>query len=173
MPYAGAAGVDTNTRVCLGSRLEATSDKPDPGTLAQASARSPAVNAIWPRRKLGEIVRMKSQPVILDHTTISSFFCVPLHVAAGKLGISRTAMKTACRKLGIRKWPYREAKIRAAIERAPDRHCEAAPWPRSPSGQMQALPRWKCARLSNLASPWLLDAANDGVARSQRLSSGV
>jgi hypothetical protein len=30
----------------------------------------------------------------------------PLHMAADKLGISATALKGACRKLGISRWPY-------------------------------------------------------------------
>ena len=30
----------------------------------------------------------------------------PLHMAADKLGISATALKCACRKLGISRWPY-------------------------------------------------------------------
>jgi hypothetical protein len=34
----------------------------------------------------------------------TGFFSIPLHKAAVKLGISRTAMKAACRKLGICKW---------------------------------------------------------------------
>jgi len=45
--------------------------------------------------------------VVLNEKTLQELFTLPLHEAAVKLGISATAMKSACRKLGIKKWPYR------------------------------------------------------------------
>lgn len=37
-------------------------------------------------------------------------FGMPLHAASKHLGICATAIKKVCRKLGIKKWPYREIK---------------------------------------------------------------
>ena len=73
---------------------------------AEREARG-SVNTIFPRRKQGQHARINSQPVILNEATLSQLFTLPLHKAAVKLGISATAMKSACRKLGIKKWPYR------------------------------------------------------------------
>ncbi|KAJ1467669.1 hypothetical protein T484DRAFT_2335199 [Baffinella frigidus] len=36
------------------------------------------------------------------------YFQMPLHLAAKRLGLCQTAIKKACRKLGINKWPYKE-----------------------------------------------------------------
>jgi len=66
-----------------------------------------SVNTIFPRRKAGQHARLNSKPVVLNETTLRKLFALPLHEAATTLGISATAMKSACRKLGIKKWPYR------------------------------------------------------------------
>eukprot|EP00802_Teleaulax_amphioxeia_P014677 Tamp_14750.p1 GENE.Tamp_14750~~Tamp_14750.p1 ORF type:complete len:443 (+),score=85.01 Tamp_14750:169-1329(+) len=70
-----------------------------------------SVNTIFPRRKQGQHARTNSQPVVLNEATLSQLFTLPLHKAAVKLGISATAMKSACRKLGIKKWPYRALSV--------------------------------------------------------------
>lgn len=74
------------------------------------------VNTIFPRRKQGQHARINSQPVVLDEATLSQLFTLPLHKAAVKLGISATAMKSACRKLGIKKWPYRALGVAAKAQ---------------------------------------------------------
>lgn len=61
----------------------------------------------FPRRKAGEDMRTTSAPVLLNKSCIEKLFHLSLQGAASKLGISRTAMKSACRKLGIQKWPHR------------------------------------------------------------------
>lgn len=66
-----------------------------------------SMNTIFPRRKAGQHARLNSKPVVLNETTLRKLFALPLHEAATTLGISATAMKSACRKLGIKKWPYR------------------------------------------------------------------
>ena len=70
-----------------------------------------SVNTIFPRRKQGQHTRTNSQPVVLNEATLSQLFTLPLHKAAMNLGISATAMKSACRKLGIKKWPYRSLNV--------------------------------------------------------------
>ena len=74
------------------------------------------VNTIFPRRKQGQHARINSQPVVLDEAALSQLFTLPLHKAAVKLGISATAMKSACRKLGIKKWPYRALGVAAKAQ---------------------------------------------------------
>eukprot|EP00960_Hanusia_phi_P029555 748020-Hanusia_phi.AAC.2 len=57
-------------------------------------------NTIFPRRKAGQQTRVNSKPVVLNEKTLQQFFSLPLHEAAYKLGISATAMKSACRYQG-------------------------------------------------------------------------
>ncbi|KAJ1481336.1 hypothetical protein T484DRAFT_1899593, partial [Baffinella frigidus] len=70
-------------------------------------AKVKGVNKIIPRRKAGQRERTSTQPVVLDEETLTKLFSIPLHQAAASLGISATALKSACRKLGVHKWPFR------------------------------------------------------------------
>ena len=40
---------------------------------------------------------------------LETVFHMPLHKACKALGVCATAMKRVCRKLGVKKWPYRDA----------------------------------------------------------------
>jgi len=77
--------------------------------LCAADDGADSKNTIFPRRKAGEQTRVNSKPVVLNDTILRQLFTLPLHEAAVRLGISATAMKSACRKLGIKKWPYRSS----------------------------------------------------------------
>ena len=88
------------------SASESEAEESENDTQARGS-----VNTIFPRRKQGQHARTNSQPVVLNEATLSQLFTLPLHKAAVKLGISATAMKSACRKLGIKKWPYRALSV--------------------------------------------------------------
>ncbi len=44
---------------------------------------------------------------MVDKTTLERLFHMPLRDAASALGVCPTAIKCACRKLGLSKWPYR------------------------------------------------------------------
>ena len=89
---------------------------------------APFVKAIFPRRKAGKLCEGKRGPVILDEHIIRAYFHLPLAEAAYEIGISSTALKSACRsyplrqesslllmsriaapgrKYGIKRWPYR------------------------------------------------------------------
>ncbi|EKX42651.1 hypothetical protein GUITHDRAFT_111330 [Guillardia theta CCMP2712] len=59
---------------------------------------------IFPRRKQGQPSR--GPDVYLTHDRLASFFHMRQKDAAEKLGISLTAMRSACRRLGIERWPY-------------------------------------------------------------------
>lgn len=70
---------------------------------------------IFPRRKLQggeqgdafpEPVRGRP-PLKLSLKTVESLFSLPQKDAAQKFGISLTAFKQVCRKLGVACWPYR------------------------------------------------------------------
>lgn len=76
---------------------------------AHADEAATSNNTIFPRRKAGERTRVNSKPVVLNDAILRQLFTLPLHEAAVRLGISATAMKSACRKLGIKKWPYRSS----------------------------------------------------------------
>eukprot|EP00960_Hanusia_phi_P057318 763527-Hanusia_phi.AAC.3 len=90
-------------------KLSDAQDSPrtqSPMSSSTEDANSDVVNTIFPRRKAGQD-RRNGEPVVLRESTLREHFSLPLKEAAGRLGISPTAMKSACRRLGIKKWPYR------------------------------------------------------------------
>ena len=46
-------------------------------------------------------------PVVITVEVLEGLYHVVRSVAASRLGISETALKSACRKLGIQRWPCR------------------------------------------------------------------
>ncbi|EKX43269.1 hypothetical protein GUITHDRAFT_140588 [Guillardia theta CCMP2712] len=66
---------------------------------------------IYPRRKSGQANRDLGI-VVLNRDMIDSLCWLPLPSAAEILKISPTALKTACRSLGIIRWPYSRAETR-------------------------------------------------------------
>mmetsp|Transcript_39782 Transcript_39782/g.80182 ORF Transcript_39782/g.80182 Transcript_39782/m.80182 type:complete len:214 (-) Transcript_39782:319-960(-) len=64
---------------------------------------------LFPRRKAGQNRPGGGKgPVVLTLELLEQFYGMPLHVAAKRLGICQTAIKKVCRRLGIKKWPYKE-----------------------------------------------------------------
>jgi len=64
---------------------------------------------IYPRRKAGESGATPARgrnPVQLTRSAVAALFPTPQADAAQVLGISITALKAVCRKLGISRWPY-------------------------------------------------------------------
>jgi hypothetical protein len=63
---------------------------------------------LFPRRKLigGEIPEKGRAPLKVDMAAIQALFGRPQSDAAKEIGISLTALKQICRKLGIQRWPY-------------------------------------------------------------------
>jgi len=83
------------------------------GQLSSTSSGDPIVT-LFPRRKAGQIKPSGGRgPVVLNLETLEQYYGVPLHVAAKKLGICQTAIKKVCRRLGIKKWPYKEMRLPA------------------------------------------------------------
>jgi len=77
---------------------------------------------IYPRRKAGQKKRDHStgNAVVVTLEVLQGFASMPLVQAAKKLGISKTALKSACRTLCIDRWPFRRS-VDAADDRWPDR----------------------------------------------------
>ncbi|EKX45823.1 hypothetical protein GUITHDRAFT_108272 [Guillardia theta CCMP2712] len=69
------------------------------------------------RRKHHEDLRTRDS-VMLDSTTVTSYFHMRQSEAAAAFGISLTAFKAACRKLGIQRWPYMRQKAAASAQTA-------------------------------------------------------
>ena len=63
---------------------------------------------LFPRRKAGDetVPEKGRRPVEVDLRMIQGLFGVPQPDAAAALGVSLTALKQVCRKLGIPRWPY-------------------------------------------------------------------
>ena len=80
-----------------------------PPTSDAVPGRSSMVVRIFARKKAarGEEVRGTQDHVLLSLRTLSPLFHLPLEEAAEKLGVCRTALKNACRKCGIGRWPFR------------------------------------------------------------------
>ena len=63
--------------------------------------------ALFPRRKLGGNIPCKRRaPVQIDLEALQGLYDMPQPEAARELGIALTTLKQACRKLGIKRWPY-------------------------------------------------------------------
>uniref|UniRef100_A0A6U4N0Q2 RWP-RK domain-containing protein n=1 Tax=Hemiselmis andersenii TaxID=464988 RepID=A0A6U4N0Q2_HEMAN len=116
----GAHGPSSSCRVAGGAtkpqrspRSEATSPKSpvSPDLVSSTSSGDPVVT-LFPRRKQGQKHPGGGRgPVVLNLETLEQFYCYPLHLAAKKLGICQTAIKKVCRRLGIKKWPYKDMRL--------------------------------------------------------------
>ena len=64
---------------------------------------------IYPRRKAGQKKRESGTgtAVVVSLEVLNGFADIPLVHAAKRLGISKTALKSACRTLGLERWPFR------------------------------------------------------------------
>jgi hypothetical protein len=71
--------------------------------------RPDASSTVLPRRRCGS----RPNPVVVTPDTIQSLQCLPVHKAADVIGISATALKRACRRLGVRRWPYHRGTSKA------------------------------------------------------------
>ena len=78
-------------------------------------ARTNNVRAkVFPRRKKGELERSNSTSLSLTLKDVKGLFHLRQSDAARTLGISLTAMKNACRRLGIWRWPYSRQRPRGS-----------------------------------------------------------
>ena len=77
--------------------------------LATQRGRSDQNEVIKPRRKKDQKKRGDTKGVVVTLEILETVFHMPLHKACKALGVCATAMKRVCRKLGVKKWPYRDA----------------------------------------------------------------
>jgi hypothetical protein len=83
----------------------------DHGRMNEPVGRN-TVSTVFPRRKPNALRanNLASAPVSITLEILEQLASLSLPIAASKLGISATAMKNACRKLGISRWPYLPAR---------------------------------------------------------------
>ena len=81
----------------------------DQFTAGQTPSTCPASVQVRTRLKRRKNVdSSESEAVItLDLQTLEPYFNMPLSVAVEKIGLRPTALKSACRKLGISEWPFK------------------------------------------------------------------
>jgi hypothetical protein len=76
---------------------------------SEASSGQDSSNVIFPRRKQGQHKKHgRKEGVVVTMEILETVFHMPLHKACNALGVCATALKRACRKLGVQKWPYRD-----------------------------------------------------------------
>ena len=64
------------------------------------------IPTVWPRRKQKRSNSDKPLPITITLDTIEAWKHLPQSQAAMCIGVSKTALKQVCRKLGMKKWPY-------------------------------------------------------------------
>ncbi len=99
----------------------ATDERPESDSGSDAGKVS-----LFPRRKMGGSAPSKHRaPVKLDYQTLESLFEIPQPDAARELGIALTTLKHACRRLGVRRWPYSRKRAVRSASGAADEHCRS------------------------------------------------
>ena len=94
----------------------------DMSSESEAEGPAPSENATVRRRVLKRRTRVWSshpQPTFMSHLILQAItleivqehFTMPLKRAAKNLGVSTSYLKDLCRKLGIRRWPYRQVSL--------------------------------------------------------------
>ncbi|EKX50501.1 hypothetical protein GUITHDRAFT_151174 [Guillardia theta CCMP2712] len=61
---------------------------------------------VCPRPRGNVLSYSPQEPVSLDQALVKSLFHLTQYEAAQAIGISLSSLKLACRRMGIRKWPY-------------------------------------------------------------------
>eukprot|EP00286_Rhodomonas_abbreviata_P022377 CAMPEP_0181298726 /NCGR_PEP_ID=MMETSP1101-20121128/5940_1 /TAXON_ID=46948 /ORGANISM="Rhodomonas abbreviata, Strain Caron Lab Isolate" /LENGTH=271 /DNA_ID=CAMNT_0023403775 /DNA_START=42 /DNA_END=857 /DNA_ORIENTATION=+ len=78
------------------------------------------VHVVCPRRRkdrMNDFQRAPSNPIELTLEMLKPFFTKPLTQVSVELGLSVTAIKKACRKFGVSKWPCRTLTSRTSRNR--------------------------------------------------------
>eukprot|EP00960_Hanusia_phi_P050573 760297-Hanusia_phi.AAC.2 len=60
---------------------------------------------LYPRRKKSKVASPRE--IVFDSKYVANFFHLPQPEAAIKMGISLSALKSVCRRVGVRRWPYK------------------------------------------------------------------
>ena len=118
---------DADAREHTGSAEGCAQAVAEPATVVKESTCVPEIefSVIFPRRKTVNAngKGQDGEPVFVTREFITPYFKMPMVAACAELGVCPTAMKKACRKLGIVKWPYRQT-VAAARRLSPSRGAE-------------------------------------------------
>jgi hypothetical protein len=83
-------------------------EAPEAAEQSEASSGQDSSSVIVPQRKQGPHKKHgRKEGVVVTMEILESVFHKPLHEACNSLGVCATALKGACRKLGVQKLPYR------------------------------------------------------------------
>ena len=82
------------------SRSQAQQDNAGVDALATEVKPSGIVDSVTPRRRGNE------PKLMLTRELLESHYHEPLDTVTERLGLSKTTIKAACRRLGLEKWPY-------------------------------------------------------------------
>eukprot|EP00960_Hanusia_phi_P051571 760874-Hanusia_phi.AAC.2 len=84
---------------------------------------------LFPRRKVGQqvIPHKGRRPLVIDYSALQSLFGIPQLQASKRLGISLTAMKQLCRKLGVSRWPYQKPGKKEKLVRRKSQQLNSSP----------------------------------------------
>ena len=92
---------------------------------------------LFPRRKLGQKVTPHKgrRPMAIDLAVLEKYFHLPQNKASIALGISLTALKQLCRKLGVTRWPYQRKKKdrRCSRKKKTEKNLSKCPSMRTPA----------------------------------------
>lgn len=109
-------------------------------------------NVIFPRRKQGQHKKHgRKEGVVVTMEILETVFHMPLHKACHALGVCATALKRACRKLGVQKWPYRDQQCQThrSVGSSMDEDKEALSGTSSSSRAAPCKPQPQRARVSS------------------------
>ncbi|EKX33306.1 hypothetical protein GUITHDRAFT_120520 [Guillardia theta CCMP2712] len=93
---------NTNKAMHRNLRSRNTVENPNQGLIPSKATKT----KVFPRRKRGEKERNSQKSLVLGLNDIKNMFHMRQTEAAAFLGISLTAMKNACRRVGVSRWPY-------------------------------------------------------------------
>eukprot|EP00960_Hanusia_phi_P050572 760297-Hanusia_phi.AAC.1 len=80
----------------------------EPSASSASPAQSPTNQTVrlFPRKKKGS-ASSNARELVVDKDTIKLYVHLPQADAAHKLGISLSALKSVCRRIGLARWPYK------------------------------------------------------------------
>ena len=102
-------GLTAKPQAAPRSAISVPAVAPEAAEQSEASSGQDCSNVIFPRRKQGQHKKHgRKEGVVVTMEILETVFHMPLHKACNALGVCATALKRACRKLGVQKWPYRD-----------------------------------------------------------------
>ena len=143
------------------------------GAEASKSADTDSSNVIFPRRKQGQHKKHgRKEGVVVTMDILETVFHMPLHKACNELGVCATALKRACRKLGVQKWPYRDQQSRDS-QPCRDHHCNSQRMVASSQDGLHRKPSGSAPAPRGRGAPVMRDSARPASMRPAPARSGA